>query len=62
MPGVGNPAAGTFSGNPHIFELDADALGAVPADTEITGGTRFSATGVLTFNFGDYDFCRPPSR
>lgn len=56
VPGVGNPAAGTFSGNPHIFELDADALGAVPADTEITGGTRFSATGVLTFNFGDYDF------
>lgn len=56
VPGVGNPAAGRFSGNPHIFELDADALGAVPADTEITGGTRFSATGVLTFNFGDYDF------
>ena len=56
VPGVGNPAAGAFLGNPHIFELDADALGAVPADTEITGGTRFSASGVLTFNFGDYDF------
>ncbi|MBX3692895.1 lamin tail domain-containing protein [Dokdonella sp.] len=56
VPGVGNPAAGRFSGNPHIFELDADALGAVPANTEITGGTRFSATGVLTFSFGDYDF------
>ncbi|MBN8482869.1 MAG: lamin tail domain-containing protein [Xanthomonadales bacterium] len=55
VPGVDNPAAGAFSGNPHIFELDADALGAVPADTEITGGTRFSASGVLTFNFGDYD-------
>ena len=55
VPGVDNPDAGAFSGNPHIFELDADALGAVPADTEITGGTRFSATGVLTFNFGDYD-------
>ncbi len=55
VPGVGNPAAGAFLGNPHIFELDADALGAVPPDTEITGGTRFSATGVLTFNFGDYD-------
>lgn len=56
VPGVDNPAAGAFLGNPHIFELDADALGAVPANTEITGGTRFSATGVLTFNFGDYDF------
>lgn len=55
VPGVGNPAAGTFTGNPHIFELDADALGAVPANTEITGGTRFSAVGVMTFNFGDYD-------
>lgn len=56
VPGVGNAAAGAFLGNPHVFELDADALGAVPADTAITGGTRFSATGVLTFNFGDYDF------
>jgi len=54
-PGAGNPAAGMFNGNPHIFEFDADALGAVPLNTAITGGTRFSATGVLAYNFGDYE-------
>ena len=55
VPGVDNPAAGTFGGNPHIFEIDADALGAVPPNTAITGGSRFSATGVMTYTFGDYE-------
>ena len=55
VPGVDNPDAGQFGGNPHIFELDADALGAVPPNTAITGGTRFSATGVVAYNFGDYE-------
>ncbi|MEZ5460762.1 lamin tail domain-containing protein [Dokdonella sp.] len=55
VPGVDNPDAEMFSGNPHIFELDADALGAVPPNTAITGGSRFSATGVVAYNFGDYE-------
>ncbi|MGB0134244.1 lamin tail domain-containing protein, partial [Dokdonella sp.] len=55
VPGADNPDAGMFSGNPHIFELDADALGAVPPNTAITGGSRFSATGVVAYNFGDYE-------
>ena len=55
LPGVDNPAAGAFNGNPHIFELDADVLGALPANTALSGGSRFSATGVMTYSFGDYE-------
>ena len=40
VPGVDNPDAGQFNGNPHIFEIDADALGAVAPNTAITGGSR----------------------
>jgi predicted extracellular nuclease len=54
-PGVDNPDAGQFEGNPHIFELDADVLGAVPPNTAITGGSRFTAIGVVAYNFGDYE-------
>ncbi|WP_440222292.1 lamin tail domain-containing protein [Dokdonella sp. MW10] len=55
VPGTGNPAAGAFLGNPHVFEIDADVLGAVPANTAITGGSRFTATGVVSYSFGDYE-------
>ena len=55
VPGVDNPDAEQFNGNPHIFEIDADALGAVAPNTAITGGSRFSATGVVTYSFGDYE-------
>ncbi len=55
VPTAGNLAAGQWDGNPELFELDADYFGAVPVDTPITGGTRFSATGVLGYDFGDYE-------
>lgn len=55
VPGVDNADAGQFNGNPHIFEIDTDALGAVAPNTAITGGSRFSASGVVTYNFGDYE-------
>ncbi len=55
VPGADNPNAGQFNGNPHIFEIDTDALGTVPANTAITGGSRFTATGVVSYNFGDYE-------
>jgi len=55
-PGLENPGlAGlpVWDGNPEVFELDADKLGlpyqAIPA------GSSFSATGVLGFEFGDYE-------
>ena len=55
VPGAENPDADQFNGNPHIFELDADALGAVAPNTQITGGSHFTATGVVNYNFGDYE-------
>jgi predicted extracellular nuclease len=55
VPTAGNMAAGQWDGNPEMFELDADYFGAVPQDTPITGGTRFTATGVLGYDFGDYE-------
>jgi len=42
-----------FDENPEIFELDADALG-LPS-IEINGGATFSATGVLAYQFSDYE-------
>ncbi|HHL31930.1 MAG TPA: hypothetical protein ENJ41_05030 [Oceanospirillales bacterium] len=42
-----------FDENPELFELDVDALG-LPA-MEINGGATFSATGVLAYQFNDYE-------
>jgi predicted extracellular nuclease len=48
--------SGVWDGNPEVFEMDADALGAVPEGTAINGGARFMAEGVMSYSFGDYDF------
>lgn len=48
--------SGVWDGNPEVFEMDADALGAVPVGTGINGGARFMAEGVMSYSFGDYDF------
>lgn len=50
----GNLLAGIWDGNPEVLRMDADRLGAVPANTAIAGGARFSATGVLATDAGDY--------
>ncbi|MDC8015659.1 Calx-beta domain-containing protein [Tahibacter soli] len=55
VPTAGNMAAGQWDGNPDMFELDADYFGALPVDSPIYGGTTFSATGVLGYDFGDYE-------
>lgn len=56
-PGVDFPGLGgtipTFDGNPQVFELDPDKLGL--ANVAISAGSRFSATGVLGYDFGDYE-------
>ena len=52
---AGNMAAGQWDGNPEMFEMDADYFGAAPVDTAITGGTKFNATGVIGYDFGDYE-------
>lgn len=50
-----SPAAFNWDGNPEIIELDADYL--MPAHAgELPGGTRFSAEGVIGYDFGDYEF------
>jgi predicted extracellular nuclease len=49
------PAGGAiWDGNPDVFELDHDKAG-LP-NTILVPGTRFSATGVLGFEFSDYEF------
>jgi len=51
FPGlVGLPV---YDGNPEVFELDADRLG-LPFGT-IPAGSTFSATGVIGYEFGDYE-------
>ncbi len=43
-----------FDENPELFELDVDALVDMPS-MEINGGATFSATGVLAYQFNDYE-------
>ncbi|REJ81051.1 MAG: hypothetical protein DWQ36_13515 [Acidobacteria bacterium] len=52
FPGLGG-AIPTWDGNPELFELDADKLGLTFG--EINGGSTFSATGALAYEFGDYE-------
>jgi endonuclease/exonuclease/phosphatase family metal-dependent hydrolase len=51
-PGVGGSVL-TWDGNPEVFELDPDALGL--ANDIIPGGSSFSATGILAYEFGNYE-------
>ncbi|GMV29449.1 MAG: hypothetical protein AMXMBFR59_15740 [Rhodanobacteraceae bacterium] len=55
VPTAGNLTAGQWDGNPELFEMDADYFGAVPVDTPLVAGTRFEATGVMAYDFGDYE-------
>ena len=52
FPGLGGSIP-TFDGNPQVFELDPDKLG-LP-NVAISSGSTFSATGVLGYDFGDYE-------
>jgi predicted extracellular nuclease len=42
-----------YDGNPELFEVDVDRLG-LP-NLMINGGTRFSAEGVIGYEFNDYE-------
>lgn len=55
VPEPGNVAAGVWDGNPEVIEIDYDEAGLSP-NIELTAGTTFSATGVVGFSFGDYEF------
>ncbi|MDZ3823830.1 MAG: lamin tail domain-containing protein [Pseudoxanthomonas sp.] len=56
LPTVVPPRPGlpVWDGNPEVFELDADGAGAVPVGTPVFGGELFSATGVISYQFGNY--------
>jgi endonuclease/exonuclease/phosphatase family metal-dependent hydrolase len=51
FPGL--PGLPVWDGNPEVFELDPDKLG-LPNQI-IPAGSEFSATGVIGFEFGDYE-------
>ncbi|HET8897403.1 MAG TPA: lamin tail domain-containing protein [Rhodanobacteraceae bacterium] len=51
-----NDAAPIWDGNPEVFEMDADAALPAFAGRAINGGSRFHGVGVITFEFGDYEF------
>ena len=53
FPGLGMPPIATWDGNPEIFELDPDKLG-LPNQV-IPAGSHFNATGIIGFEFGDYE-------
>lgn len=56
-PTVGdNDAAGVWDGNPEIFEMDLDALLASYSGIAVNAGSRFVASGVIGYGFGDYEF------
>lgn len=50
-----NTAAGIWDGNADVFELDIDEVGFAAAAPGLTAGTRFAATGVIGYSFGDYE-------
>ena len=55
-PGIespGLPDLPVWDGNPEVFELDPDKLG-LPNQI-IPAGSSFKATGVIGFEFGDYE-------
>lgn len=56
-PGIaypGRPGLPVWDRNPEIFEFDPDRLG--QTNMIIPAGSTFSATGILGFEFGDYEF------
>ncbi len=53
-PGIESPGGPpTWDGNPEVFEMDVDKFG-LPNDP-IYAGSTFSATGIIGYEFGDYE-------
>ena len=51
-PGLGGTIP-VWDGNPEVFEVDPDMLG--PANAPVEAGSSFRATGVMAFDYGDYE-------
>ena len=43
-----------WDGNPEVFKMNTADFGAVPANTPFNAGSRFKATGVVSYDFGAY--------
>lgn len=54
IPFPGLPSLPVWDGNPEIFELDPDRLG--QPNVTIPAGSTFSASGVMGYEFGGYEF------
>ncbi len=55
FPGLGSacPTCPVWSGAPEVFEIDLDRLGG--SNPTVAAGSRFTATGVLGYEFSDYE-------
>lgn len=51
-----NDAAAIWDGNPEIFEMDADGLLPAFNGVALNGGSTFNGVGVISYNYGDYQF------
>jgi uncharacterized protein len=49
-----NCLAGIWDGNPEVMMMNPSRLGAVASGTQLVGGARFNATGVLAIENGAY--------
>ncbi len=54
-PPANPPGIPVFDGNPEVFELDADKLLPANAGLQLVGGSPFSATGVIGYDFGNHE-------
>ena len=57
-PGIKYPGlAGlpVWDGNPEVFEIDPDRLGAVPDPDYVPGGSTYSTTGVMAYEFSGWE-------
>lgn len=57
-PGIqypGLPGLPVWDGNPEIFEIDPDRLGAVSDPDFIPAGSTYSATGVMAYEFSNWE-------
>lgn len=55
-PVAGATDAGTWDGNPEFLEMKPGKFGAVSDSLDIVGGVRFSGVGIISYDFGDYQF------
>ena len=51
----GLPGLPVWDGNPEIFEIDPDRLGATPDPDYVPAGSTYTATGVMAYEFSNWE-------